>query len=92
MWDARSPAIAAGAFAQAGQNCLGVQRVFVHDAVYDAFRRGLSAHVATLTAGSSLDESVDVCAMINEPQAMRVESWIREAVDGGRSRAGRRTP
>ena len=75
-------AVAAGAFAQAGQNCLGVQRVLVHDAVYHSFRTRFVAHVATLTAGSSLDE-VDVCAMINEPQAIRVESWIREAVDGG---------
>jgi glyceraldehyde-3-phosphate dehydrogenase (NADP+) len=81
--DRAVPAIAAGAFAQAGQNCLGVQRVFVHDAVYDAFKRGLVAHVANLTAGSSLDEAVDVCAMIDVRHALRVESWIREAVDAG---------
>jgi glyceraldehyde-3-phosphate dehydrogenase (NADP+) len=73
------PAIAAGAFAQAGQNCLGVQRVFVHEGVYEAFRSAFVAHVATLTAGSSLDESTDVCAMIDEVQARRVESWIQEA-------------
>ena len=36
--DRAVPAIAAGAFAQAGQNCLGVQRVFVHDAIYDTFK------------------------------------------------------
>jgi glyceraldehyde-3-phosphate dehydrogenase (NADP+) len=76
-------AIAAGAFAQAGQNCLGVQRVFVHERVYDAFRDTFVAHVGRLNAGSSLDESVDVCAMINEPQAARIESWIAEAVGAG---------
>src|SRR5262249_56960121 len=73
----------AGAFAQAGQNCLGVQRVLVHDTVYDAFRRRFAEHVSELTAGSSLDETVDVCAMISEAQAARVESWIAEAVGRG---------
>lgn len=77
------PAIASGAFAQAGQNCIGVQRVFVHDSVYEVFQRGLVAHVSRLRAGSSLDESVDVCAMINDQQAVRLESWIREAVEAG---------
>ncbi len=76
-------AIANGAFAQAGQNCLGVQRVFVHESVYDTFRDAFVAHVGRLKAGSSLDESVDVCAMIDEPQAARIESWILQAVGAG---------
>jgi acyl-CoA reductase-like NAD-dependent aldehyde dehydrogenase len=76
-------AIALGAFAQAGQNCLGVQRVFVHDEIYDAFAKRFVEHTSTLQAGSSLDERVDVCAMIDERQAARLESWIREAVDHG---------
>ena len=73
------PAISDGAFAQAGQNCLGVQRIFVHTAIYDRFRTELVAHVERLTAGSSLDESVDVCAMISQTEAARIESWIQEA-------------
>lgn len=77
------PAIAAGAFAQAGQNCLGVQRVFVHEAVYDSFRARFVDHASGLKAGSSLDETVDVCAMINQQQAKRVEAWILEAVERG---------
>jgi glyceraldehyde-3-phosphate dehydrogenase (NADP+) len=77
------PSIAAGAFAQAGQNCLGVQRVLVHDAIYDEFKLRFIAHVSKLTAGSSLDETVDVCAMISEREAARVESWVQEAVDRG---------
>jgi glyceraldehyde-3-phosphate dehydrogenase (NADP+) len=77
------PAIAAGAFAQAGQNCLGVQRVYVLSDVYDAFRERFVALVRTLKAGSSMDETTDVCAMITTGQAERVESWIREAERGG---------
>ncbi|MCX6544607.1 MAG: aldehyde dehydrogenase family protein [Acidobacteria bacterium] len=81
--DRAVPAIADGAFAQAGQNCLGVQRVFVHDAIYDSFRQRFVDHVGRLRAGSSMDPATDVCAMITLGQAERVERWIREAVDGG---------
>ena len=77
------PAIVAGAFAQAGQNCLGVQRVFVHDAIYDRFKASFVAQVSRLKAGSSLDETVDVCAVIDAAQAARVEAWIGEAVGAG---------
>jgi glyceraldehyde-3-phosphate dehydrogenase (NADP+) len=76
-------ATAAGAFAQAGQNCLGVQRVLVHRDVYERFREQFVSIVSGLRAGSSLDEATDVCAMISEAQAERVEAWIREAVAGG---------
>jgi glyceraldehyde-3-phosphate dehydrogenase (NADP+) len=81
--EAAVAAIAAGAFAQAGQNCLGVQRVFVHEQIYEDFKTSLVEHTTRLKAGSSLDDSVDVCAMISEREAQRVESWIREAIDGG---------
>lgn len=81
--DRAVPAIAAGAFAQAGENCLGVQRVFVLAGVYDAFRDAFVAHVRTMKAGASTDEDTDVCAMITEAQATRVEEWVREAEAAG---------
>ncbi len=81
--DRAIPAIAAGAFAQAGQNCLGVQRVFVHEAVYDTFAERFLAHVSGLRVGSSLEEETDVCSMIEERQAARVEAWVQEAVGQG---------
>lgn len=79
------PAVAAGAFAQAGQNCLGVQRVFIHEAVYNAFAERLAAHTRTLKAGASLDEATDVCPLINEGEAVRVQTWVEEAVAQGAS-------
>jgi glyceraldehyde-3-phosphate dehydrogenase (NADP+) len=60
-----------------------VQRVLVHDAVYERFRQQFVAHVSALTAGSSMDEATDVCAMITRKEAERVEQWIREAEAGG---------
>lgn len=77
------PRICDGAFAQAGQNCIGVQRVLIHRDIYQPFVTCFLSHVARLKAGSSVDEATDVCAMINEAQAKRVESWVEQAVANG---------
>jgi glyceraldehyde-3-phosphate dehydrogenase (NADP+) len=81
--DRAVPSIASGAFAQAGQNCLGVQRVIAHRDVYDTFKQRFVAHAAKLRAGWAMDDTVDVCAMISESEARRVEGWIHEAVEKG---------
>ena len=81
--DRAASSICSGAFAQAGQNCIGVQRVLVHRDVYSAFVKRFIENVKTLRAGNSRDEFTDVCAMINEQQAERVEKWICEAVANG---------
>ena len=81
--DRAVPAISAGAFAQAGENCIGVQRVLVHSEVYERFRDQFVSHVSLLKAGYSMDPDVDVCAMINEKEAARVQEWIDEAVGRG---------
>jgi glyceraldehyde-3-phosphate dehydrogenase (NADP+) len=81
--DRAVPSIASGAFDQAGQNCLGVQRVLIVGGAYEGFRERFVAHVAAMTAGSSMDERADVCAMINLREAERVDAWIREAEHGG---------
>jgi glyceraldehyde-3-phosphate dehydrogenase (NADP+) len=72
-----------GAFAQAGQNCLGVQRILVHEALYDGFTRELVKLTEALSVGRSTNVDIDVCSMISETQARRVESWIEEAVSAG---------
>jgi glyceraldehyde-3-phosphate dehydrogenase (NADP+) len=76
-------ATAVGAFAQAGQNCLAVQRILVHEQIYDVFARKFVDHAAALRVGSSLDETTDVCTMISEREALRLESWVQEAVSQG---------
>lgn len=77
------PAIIAGSFAQAGQNCLGVQRVLLHEQIYDRFADLFLAQVSGLRSGSSKEETTDVCAMISESQAIRLEGWICEAAEHG---------
>ena len=81
--DQAAQAVCDGAFAQAGQNCLGVQRVFVQRGVYEAFREKVVGVASALKAGHSLDADVDVCQMIRPAEADRVKQWIDEAVDAG---------
>jgi acyl-CoA reductase-like NAD-dependent aldehyde dehydrogenase len=68
---------------QAGQSCIGVQRVFVHDGVYDAFKARLLAAVEGLKTGDPLDEATQVGPVINVEAAERIVSWVDEAVQGG---------
>ncbi len=75
--------ILSGGFANAGQSCIAVQRVFVHEDIYGEFEARLLRGVAALTVGDPWDERTVVGPMITEHAARQVEGWIREAVGGG---------
>ncbi|MDX3884949.1 MAG: aldehyde dehydrogenase family protein [Sphingomonas sp.] len=72
-----------GAFYQSGQSCIGVQRIIVHEKVYDAFRDRLVAKAKALVAGNPHDEATFIGPMIDEKEAARLEGWIAEALDRG---------
>jgi acyl-CoA reductase-like NAD-dependent aldehyde dehydrogenase len=72
-----------GAFYQSGQSCVGVQRVLVHKAVYDGFKRKFVEACKALKAGDPKDEDTFIGPMISERAAKRLEGWINKAVDGG---------
>jgi glyceraldehyde-3-phosphate dehydrogenase (NADP+) len=73
----------AGAFGYAGQVCVSVQRVFVHERVWDAFVEKFVAGVGALKLGDPLDPTTDVGPMVDGPAAQRTARWVREAVDTG---------
>ncbi len=74
---------ASGGFVYAGQSCISVQRILVHRPVWDAFVERFLAATARTKSGDPLDESVDVGPMISEADAIRAETWVKEAVAGG---------
>lgn len=77
-------ACARGGFANAGQSCISVQRVLVHEAVHEAFLARFAAHVRdTVRAGDPWDPGVVVGPLVRDRDADRVEAWIAEAVAGG---------
>ena len=67
----------------AGQSCISVQNVYVHESLYEAFVARLVQEVKTLKAGDPLDPSTDVGTLIDEASAKRVEAWVREAAEQG---------
>jgi acyl-CoA reductase-like NAD-dependent aldehyde dehydrogenase len=75
--------VAWGGFAFAGQTCISVQRVFVHDAVYDEFVAELLPRVESLKVGDPLDAETDLGPLIDQANAERVEEWLEEARAGG---------
>jgi glyceraldehyde-3-phosphate dehydrogenase (NADP+) len=75
--------VTSGGFAFAGQSCIAVQRVFVHDRVFDAFATKLVSHVERLKLGDPLDPSTDLGPLIEEDEAARIDAWVNEALDAG---------
>ncbi len=79
----------AGSFGAVGQNCIGVQRIFVERNVYDEFVKKMVFQTKALKVGDKLLHDTDVGPLITEKEAMRVEDWVNDAVDqGGQILAG----
>ncbi len=74
-----------GAFSYAGQVCISVQRIYIHEKVYDAFLNKFIHLVKQLKTGDPLSEDTDVGPMIDESNIERADTWIREAKDKGAS-------
>ena len=81
-----------GAFGNAGQVCMSVERVYVVDAVADAFTRKVLEHTAALRQGS--EGEFDVGPMIRAEALDKVEEHVRDAVERGARllAGGRRNP
>jgi acyl-CoA reductase-like NAD-dependent aldehyde dehydrogenase len=77
------PRLAMGAFAYAGQICISVQRIYVAKEVFNDFIKAFIPQVEKLVSGNPLDEKTDIGPLISEFDAKRVESWVKEATDGG---------
>jgi acyl-CoA reductase-like NAD-dependent aldehyde dehydrogenase len=71
------------ATANAGQVCISVQRIFVQDSVKEAFIQTLVEEVNKLKVGNPLESDTNVGPMISEKEAIRIEEWVEEAVQGG---------
>ena len=72
-----------GAFYQSGQSCIGVQRIIVHESIYDTFRDMFVAKVQNLIAGNPKDPDTFIGPMISEGEAKRMKSWVDDAVSAG---------
>jgi len=81
--------ILTGAFAYSGQVCISIQRIFLHESIYDRFLGDFAAAADKLKMGDPLEESTDIGPMINAEAARQTEEWVNEAVEkGGRLLCG----
>lgn len=71
------------AFSHAGQSCISIQRILVHEAIADQFIERLVSNVESLTVGDPMSLDTDVGPLISPGDRDRVKEWIDEAVAGG---------
>ena len=72
-----------GGYAIAGQVCISVQRVFVHEDLFEEFRKKLKERIKKLKVGDPMKEETDVGPMISKEDTLRIREWIEEAVNAG---------
>jgi acyl-CoA reductase-like NAD-dependent aldehyde dehydrogenase len=76
-------ATVANAYANAGQACISTQRIYVAQSAYGDYLDALAPKVEALATGDPMGELVKVGPMVRESDAIRVESWMKEAIGAG---------
>ena len=77
------PSLLKGGFYHAGQVCVSVQRVFVHETICEDVANKLAEMASKLVVGNPMDSSTEVGPLILPREVNRVEEWVNEAVLGG---------
>ena len=71
---------AVGAFANSGQVCISLQRIYVHESVADVFAGLLAEEAKQLVVGDPYNAETFMGPLINEEAAQRAQSWVESAV------------
>jgi glyceraldehyde-3-phosphate dehydrogenase (NADP+) len=83
-WRDAIPALATGAFAAAGQSCISIQRMLVHEAIYDDFRDAFRQHTAAhVKCGDPRDHETVVGPMITPDALEKARTRIAAALQAG---------
>src|SRR3954451_5760645 len=70
-------------FSNAGQLCISVERLFVHESIADEFTQKLAERARKMRLGTSLDYNSDMGSLISESQLETVTEHVKDAVDKG---------
>jgi acyl-CoA reductase-like NAD-dependent aldehyde dehydrogenase len=81
--DVASSAAVWGAFVNAGQTCLSVERCYVHRSLYETFLNACAEKAKKLCVGHGLDPKIDMGPMIHERQLRIAETHVEDAVARG---------
>jgi len=72
-----------GSFAYSGQVCIHIQRIYVHENIFDEFTTKFTEIINKYKIGKAEEPDTDISAMIDEENAVRVEDWINKAIKDG---------
>ncbi|MEK7298870.1 MAG: aldehyde dehydrogenase family protein [Candidatus Margulisiibacteriota bacterium] len=81
--DLAIPSLVKGGYYHAGQVCVSVQRVYVHDSILDTFCNRFTAAVKALHVGDPMLETTDIGPIIRPQPLQRITEWIAEAQKTG---------
>ena len=81
--EAMIPDLVKGGFYHAGQVCVSVQRIFVHESIADTIASKIAEKASKLVVGNQLDPKTEVGPLINHNEVNRIEEWVNEAVTKG---------
>ncbi len=77
------PALAKGAFYHAGQVCVSVQRIYVHQSIVQEVTQRLSTSAQKMVVGDPLDPKTEIGPIISHKEVNRIDEWVHEAIEGG---------
>src|SRR6478736_1834356 len=82
-WERAADKAQIHAFSHAGQSCISVQRILLHESIADQFTERFVKNVESLVTGDPMDENTDVGPVISRDDRDRVKEWIDEAASQG---------
>jgi acyl-CoA reductase-like NAD-dependent aldehyde dehydrogenase len=82
-WETAADKAKIHAYSHAGQSCISIQRIILHEAIAEDFSKRFVENVESLHVGDPMDESTDVGPLISEGDRDRVKAWVDEAVANG---------
>ena len=74
---------AMGAFVNSGQVCISLQRIYVHEAIYDAFAAHMAEATQKLKVGSPYEDDTFMGPLINDEACDRAMRWVESAIEEG---------
>ena len=82
-WETAADKARIHAFSHAGQSCISIQRILVHEDIAEGFIQRLKTNVESLKVGDPMDPDTDVGPLITRGDRDRVKEWVDEAVASG---------
>ena len=82
-WEKNAELLAMAALAYAGQVCISLQRLYIHESIYDTFKEIFLEKIKNIPKGDPRDEGIIMGSMIDKTNADRIMNWVEDAIKKG---------